>query len=63
MSLTCVKGGKECCGCMACQVEPEVIGKCWCGSFIHADESYYEIEGVLIEEDCLTEWAAQYRVR
>ena len=63
MSLLCVKGGRECDGCMRCQVEPETVGKCWCGSFIHADEQYYEIDGELIEEDCLRDWAEKYRVR
>ena len=48
---------------MRCQVEPETVGKCWCGAFIHADEQYYEIDGELIEEDCLRDWAEQYRVR
>lgn len=62
MSLSCVSGGKICNGCMACQVEPEPIGRCWCGASIHADERYYEIDGVMIEEDCLREWAEQYRV-
>lgn len=61
MSLTCVRGGMECNGCLCCQVEPEPIGKCWCGDQIHADESYYEIEGVLLHEDCLRDWAKQYR--
>jgi hypothetical protein len=48
---------------MACQVEPEPIGRCWCGASIHADERHYEIDGVMIEEDCLREWAEQYLVK
>lgn len=61
MSLACVHGGMECNGCLCCQEEPETIGKCWCGDHIHADEDYYEIDGVLLHEDCLRDWAKQYR--
>lgn len=41
----------------------EVIGKCeHCGDNIYADEDYYDIEGEIIHEDCLREWAEKYRV-
>lgn len=41
----------------------EVIGKCeHCGDDIYADEDYYDIEGEIIHEDCLREWAEKYRV-
>lgn len=42
MSIACVRGGHECNGCLCCQEEPETIDKCWCGGYIHADESYYD---------------------
>lgn len=64
MSLTCVKGGRECDGCMGCQVEPEAIGKCdQCHDDIHEDDDRYEMpDGAIIHEDCLREWAEKYRV-
>lgn len=44
--------------------EPSVIGKCeHCGDYIYADEDYYDIEGEIIHEDCLREWAEKYLVR
>jgi hypothetical protein len=61
MSLACERFCKVCDGCLECQEEAEPIGKCWCGDHIHADESYYEIEGVLLHEDCLKDWAKQFR--
>lgn len=62
MSFSCVHGGHECNGCMCCQPEPEPIGKCWCGEPIHADETRYEIGGEIIHEDCLKDWAEQYKI-
>ena len=64
MSIACVKGGSLCDGCGACQGEAEVIGKCeHCGDDIYASEDYYEIEGEIIHEDCLREWAEKFLVR
>jgi hypothetical protein len=40
---------------------PEVIGKCYCGEDILSNEDYYDIDGELIHEDCLREWAEQFR--
>lgn len=40
------------------------IGTCaGCGGDIYDDESYYDIDGELVHEDCLDRWAEQYRVR
>lgn len=62
--MLCVKGGRECDGCMRCQVEPETVVKCaQCGEDIYADEDRYEIDGEIIHEDCLRDWAEKYRVR
>lgn len=63
MSYPCRRGGSECDGCGACRQEPEVIGECFCGEEIFAGEDYYNIEGELVHECCLTEWAEQYLVR
>ena len=44
--------------------EAEVIGKCeHCGDDIYEGEDYYDIEGEIIHEDCLREWAEKYLVR
>ena len=40
------------------------IGACaGCGGDIYDDESYYDIDGELVHEDCIDRWAEQYRVR
>lgn len=63
MSLVCVTGGRECCGCMRCQEEPEPIGKCeYCGEDILSGDEHYAIDGEMLHWDCLREWAEKYRV-
>jgi len=64
MSIACVKGGGLCDGCGGCHREPEVIAHCaQCGDDIYAVEDYYEIDGEIIHEDCLREWAEKYLVK
>ena len=64
MSASCVRGKIECDGCMSCEVEPCVIGECAaCHEDIRADEDYYDIEGEIVHEECLSDWAEKYRVR
>jgi len=61
MSLPCIRGG-ECTGCMNCYPEPEFAGECAeCGDLIYKHEDYYDIDGMLLHEECLTDWAAQYK--
>lgn len=64
MAMTCTNGTRECDGCMECHPEPVVIGECAaCGDDIHADEDrYYLPDGEMIHEDCLHDWAKQFRV-
>lgn len=62
MAMVCVSGARECSGCMACQSGPSPIGKCVvCGGDIVALDDYYEIDGDLIHDDCLREWAKQFK--
>lgn len=63
MAMICVNGCRECDGCGACQKDPAPLGYCvTCGEAIVFGDDYYEIDGELIHEDCLTDWAAQFRV-
>ena len=32
-----------------------------CGEAIYGYEDYYDIDGILLHEDCLTDWAYQYK--
>lgn len=62
MAMTCVTLGHECDGCMNCEKEAEVVGTCEaCREEIREDETYYDIEGDLLHEDCLLDWAWKYR--
>lgn len=43
--------------------EGEVVGKCeHCGEDILDTHARYDIEGVLLHEDCLSGWARKYEV-
>ena len=47
---------------MNCEKEAEIVGICEsCREEIRADETYYDIEGDLLHEDCLLDWAWKYR--
>lgn len=60
--MWCRSGAHECDGCMACHSEPRAIAKCSvCGEDIVAGEDFYDIDGETIHDDCLREWAEQYR--
>lgn len=62
MAMICETLGRECDGCMSCKKEAEVVGICEsCRKEIHAREYYYDIEGDLLHEDCLLDWAWKYR--
>ena len=62
MAMICIHGG-ECTGCMSCQKEPEPIGRCvQCGADIYPSDDHYNIEGELVCDDCLTDWARKYKV-
>ena len=63
MSYMCKKfAGRECTGCGACH-ETRAVGICeHCGEEIHEGEEYYDIEDVMLHEDCLYDWAKQYKV-
>ena len=63
MSMACVRGGRECDGCGACQSEPQSLDVCAaCGEPVFAWEDRYDIEGEIIHSDCLSEWAEKYKV-
>lgn len=37
-------------------------GRCLhCGEDIYDYEDYYDVDGILLHEDCLFDWAAQYK--
>lgn len=63
MAMICIDGGHECTGCMHCNDNTEErIGTCdACSDPIYKSDDYYDIDGVLLHEDCLTDWAAQYK--
>lgn len=64
MAQACIHGARECDGCGACWPEPIIIGKCEaCREDIQKGETHYNIDGDLIHDDCLTDWASKYRVR
>lgn len=38
------------------------IGKCTqCGAVLYSFDDYYDVDGTLICDDCLYDWAAQYK--
>ena len=53
--MTCVYGGKVCTGCMYCQ-EPKVIMKSDDGEEIYDGDVYYDIGGMIITPDELTQY-------
>ena len=63
MAYMCIRGNGECDGCGRCRErEPEYIGNCeHCSDVIYDDEDYYDIDGVLLHEDCLKDWADEYK--
>ena len=64
MAMSCIKGCRECDGCGRCFADAEIVGKCVeCCEDICAGEDYYNIEGELVCDNCLHDWARKYRVR
>lgn len=64
MSFPCVRGKPECDGCMLYRKESRVIGYCEaCREAICEGDNHYSIEGDLVHDDCLQDWAAKYFVR
>ena len=62
MALTCISQGRERNGCRNCETQAEIVGICEsCRGEIRADETYYDIEGDLLHEECLLDWAWKYR--
>ena len=61
MSLTCTYGARECTGCSNCMTGgAETIGICeHCSDPITAGEEFYSIDGILLHEDCLSEFARE----
>ena len=63
MALTCVTGGRECDGCQRCIPEPEAVDICAeCKEPVFGWEDRYNIEGEIIHDDCLIDWAERFRV-
>lgn len=64
MAMACINGARECDGtCTRCHTEPEVIGYCaQCKEAIYETDDRYDIEGVALHDDCLRDWAKQFRV-
>lgn len=53
--MTCVNGAKECDGCMMCQ-EARVVMKADDGTPIYEGDTYYDIDGIIITEDGISEY-------
>lgn len=63
MAFTCIHGGKPCDGCGRCEPQPKLVGYCeHCKEAVYRYEDYYDIDGELVHEDCLTDWAKKYLV-
>ena len=61
MAMTCINGAKECEGCGNC-IDEEHIGNCEnCSEPIFKGEEHYEIDDILLHEDCLYDWASQFK--
>lgn len=62
MAFACVLGHKaECDGCGAC-AEERVAGQCdECKGEILEGETIYDMDGVLLHEDCLWDYARPFR--
>lgn len=64
MSFSCVKGKSDCDGCMMCEKPAKKVGICTaCQEPVYGGEEYYDIEGELVHDDCLRDWAEKYRVK
>lgn len=64
MSYACVRGKAECDGCMMCEKELEALGYCAeCDEPVYVDQEHYDIEGELVHDECLTDWAKKYLVK
>lgn len=62
MAMICVKGGRECTGCMACQQEPQRIDKCCvCGEPVFDNECYYDVDGQIFHDGCEFDFLLQYK--
>lgn len=62
--MICKSGARECDGCGSCFTVPKSIGRCAaCKEPIYATEDRYDMDGDLLHEDCLTEWAQPHLVR
>lgn len=55
--IICIDGASDCTGCGNC-IQNKTIGICeHCSDVIYAGEDYYEIDDILLHEDCLREYA------
>lgn len=64
MALICMTGTRECTGCKYCEHVPQRIGNCeHCSDTITDCEEYYNIEGILLHEECLQEYMSKYLVK
>lgn len=64
MAMHCVNHASECIGCMRCEPKSKLVGYCaQCKEAVYDWEERYDIEGeLLLHDDCLIDWAHQYRV-
>ena len=59
MSMPCIRGGKECLGCMNCQPEPKVVTRCTeCGHDIYEGDEVFKLEKGTYCELCVTHTVA-----
>ncbi len=63
MAFSCVLGhSPECDGCGACQVG-RVFAQCdHCGEDIYEGEEIYDLDGTLLHEDCLRDYARAFLI-
>ena len=55
----CKKGVGECTACGACEEKPVMLDD-YDGTPIYPGEDYYDIDGTIIAEDNLKDWAWEY---
>ena len=60
----CIYGGK-CFGCKQCEKEyGKIVDRCdHCGEPIFEGYDYYEIDCIVVHDDCLKDWAQEFKKR
>lgn len=59
MAYQCIKWGGECDGCGSCQEEKPVL-YAYNGTEIYPGDEYYDIDGEIVDDQGLYDWARKY---